>query len=316
MTGRDHDHVTRVMRTVSCDASAARSRLAASWQRSFAHHRLDPAAATPQDRDTRRLAEQEEMLGRLLHVASPRLDELFSTIGQSGHGVFMTDARGLILRARQRAADEADFIRSGLVAGGDWSEEAQGTNGIGTCLTEKRPLIIHRDQHYLARNIAMSCIDAPVFDHEGTLIAALDVSSPRAESDGFNQLIGAMVSGIASKIEIDLFRDIHSDRQIVLVGDDRAGTALLAVDRDGLVVGATRSARIGCGLARQGALRPVPLRDVLGETSEGLSGAEKAALTRALARANGNVSAAARALGIGRATLYRRMKRLGISGAD
>ena len=36
------------------------------------------------------------------------------------------------------------------------------------------------------------------------------------------------------------------------------------------------------------------------------------AVVRALARADGNVSEAARALGVGRATLYRRMKRLGI----
>ncbi len=316
MTANDHAHVSRVMQTVTCDAAAARSRLAASWQRSFARHRLDPAAPAPTERHTARLALQEEMLGRLLHVASPRLDELFQTIGQSGHGVFLTDARGLILRARQRDGDAEGFSQAGLVAGGDWSEEAQGTNGIGTCLTEKRPLIIHRDQHYLARNTAMSCIDAPVFDHQGALIAALDVSSTRAESDGFNQLIGAVVGTIATKIETDLFRDIYADRQVVLVGDDRSGASLLAVDGDGLVVGATRSARIHCGLAREGALRPVPLRDVLGETAEGLSGAEKAALKRALARSGGNVSAAARALGIGRATLYRRMKRLGLSGGD
>ncbi|MDN3718375.1 helix-turn-helix domain-containing protein [Roseibium salinum] len=35
-------------------------------------------------------------------------------------------------------------------------------------------------------------------------------------------------------------------------------------------------------------------------------------MIRALTRAGGNVSEAARALGVGRATLYRRMKRLGI----
>ena len=55
--------------------------------------------------------------------------------------------------------------------------------------------------------------------------------------------------------------------------------------------------------------------DLLGREDEGPSGferAERAAVKRALARSGGNVSAAARALGIGRATLYRRMNRLGL----
>ncbi len=38
----------------------------------------------------------------------------------------------------------------------------------------------------------------------------------------------------------------------------------------------------------------------------------RAELHRALARAGGNVSAAARELGIGRATFYRKMKALGL----
>ncbi|MFN4168634.1 MAG: helix-turn-helix domain-containing protein, partial [Pannonibacter phragmitetus] len=42
--------------------------------------------------------------------------------------------------------------------------------------------------------------------------------------------------------------------------------------------------------------------------------AEKAALRRALARAKGNVSAAARDLGISRATMYRKMGQLGLDG--
>ena len=40
-----------------------------------------------------------------------------------------------------------------------------------------------------------------------------------------------------------------------------------------------------------------------------------AELKRAILRANGNMSEAARALGVGRATLYRRLKRLGMDAS-
>ena len=40
---------------------------------------------------------------------------------------------------------------------------------------------------------------------------------------------------------------------------------------------------------------------------------ERAVLRQALARAGGNASEAARSLGIGRATLYRRLARVGLS---
>uniref|UniRef100_UPI0035146029 helix-turn-helix domain-containing protein n=1 Tax=Pseudooceanicola sp. TaxID=1914328 RepID=UPI0035146029 len=61
-------------------------------------------------------------------------------------------------------------------------------------------------------------------------------------------------------------------------------------------------------------LRPRPASDLFGRDDgpTGFEKAERAAVVRALARAGGNVSEAARALGVGRATLYRRMKRLGL----
>jgi transcriptional regulator of acetoin/glycerol metabolism len=66
------------------------------------------------------------------------------------------------------------------------------------------------------------------------------------------------------------------------------------------------------------ALSPVPAGDILGRegAARGFERAERAAVMRALARAGGNVSEAARALGVGRATLYRRMARLGMAQGD
>lgn len=56
----------------------------------------------------------------------------------------------------------------------------------------------------------------------------------------------------------------------------------------------------------------MPLRDLTGEAGTGFEGAERRAVLRALTRAKGNMSEAARDLGPGRETLYRRMKRLGM----
>lgn len=64
----------------------------------------------------------------------------------------------------------------GLCPGVDWSEKAGGTNGIGTCLIEKSPLTVHREQHFYKRDIDISCAVAPIFDHSGLLAGALDIT--------------------------------------------------------------------------------------------------------------------------------------------
>jgi transcriptional regulator of acetoin/glycerol metabolism len=240
-------------------------------------------------------------------------------IGHTGRAIYLTDSEGLVLLGRSRAADAGLFEHAGLVAGADRSEAVQGTNGIGTCLAEARPVIIHRDQHYLAQNTAMSCIDAPVFGPDGRLAAALDVSSARADdSEGFNQLIGAMLAKVAFQIETDLFRDRYAGRRIVQLDNTDATPVLVAVDQDDVIVGATRAARRRLGVRMGEEVQPVLLRDLSGKNPLGMQGAERTAIVQALTRNGGNVSAAARELKMGRATLYRHMKRLGIgeTGGD
>lgn len=263
------------------------------------------------DHDALRL--QREAAGRLLFLSEPRLDDLYGMIAPFGAAVFLTDKDGVVLSGRTRAADQSAFRAWGLEPGRDWSEAAQGTNGIGTCLAEERALIIHRDEHYMAQNIGMSCIDAPIFGPDGALVAALDVSSARADqTESLNLLIAAMVTRLSIQIETDLFRERFTSHRILMTGTETAGAHLLAVDRDDIVIGASRAARRTFRLQKEGDFEKIPLRDLTGEASAGLEGAERSAVMRAIARTGGNMSKAARELGIGRATLYRRMKRLGI----
>lgn len=296
------------------------SRLTTSWRRSVLKHGLDPAAPPRTDRlDPAATRDRREALGAFLSVAGPRLDSLYALVCPSGCGVLLTDAGGIVLDRRVSAADAAAFDGWNLAPGCDWSEAAQGTNGIGTCLAEGRQVTIHRDDHFLTSNTGMSCIDAPIHGPDGRLIAALDVSSARADQTAaMNGLLAAMVGQTARQIEQAWFRAAFPGARILVAGDGAgaadAGEALIAVDRDDLAIGATRAARRMLGLPKTGPIKPAPVVDLLGRDDQmsGFDRAERAAVARALARADGNVSAAARALGIGRATLYRRMARLGL----
>ena len=82
-----------------------------------------------------------------------------------------------------------------------------------------------------------------------------------------------------------------------------------------MVVGATHAARLACGVTDAMLDRMVPAQAILSPRSddtEDLDAAERGVLQRALARAGGNVSAAAKALGVSRATLHRKIRRAGL----
>lgn len=297
-------------------SNSATSALAASWRRSLLKHGLDPSDVRRPERLTfDELSRRRQAMEHFLRVAAPQLDQLFTLVCLSGCNVLLTDADGVVLDQRVNAADAEQFRDWGLWQGADWSEAAQGTNGIGTCLAEGRQVTIHRDEHFHTRNTAMSCMDAPIWGPDGRLLAALDVSSARADqTERYNRLISAQVAQTAKAIEAVFFRASFPGARIVAADDSADAAVLLAVDKDDLAIGATRAARRALGLEREGAIRPRPAADLLGREDDltGFDKGERAALVRALARADGNVSAAARALGIGRATMYRRMARLGL----
>lgn len=319
MANAEPSHSERVLSAVH-SSRAAVSAVAASWCRSALHHGLDPAAprAVVERLGDAELGTVRAANGELLAVAAPVLDRLHGSVGLAGACVLIADAGGVVLDWRAPEGDARQFEELGLAPGVSWAEAAQGTNGIGTCLVETRAVTIFRDEHFASRNVGVSCMDAPIFDHAGRLVGALDISSARGDHDrAMAAMIGALVQDAARSIERDLFCRRYAGARIVLAGSgDQAtrGQALLAVDRDDLVIGATRAARQHFRLGSGTEIEPRPLGDFLGmPTPASFDDGDRAVLRQALARAGGNVSGAARLLGIGRATFYRRMDRVGLS---
>ena len=306
-------HAARVEAAIA-SGQAARSALVASWRRSSRLHHLDPAGrSAPMRLSDVELRQARERVAPLLAAAQGAMDRLYQAVGASGCCVLLADGAGVPVDRRGTAVDDATFQSWGLWTGALWSEEHEGTNGIGTCVVEQRPLTIDRDQHFFTRNTLLSCTAVPIYDHEAAFAGVLDVSSCRADrTDAFSNLIALAAGEAARRIEADLFRRAFAHARIVLTqGADGQTGGLVAVDADDLVIGATRSARVGLGIAPGRPLQPVPAADLLGGDTahDHLAGGQRAVLQRALLRADGNVSAAAKALGVSRATLHRKLKR-------
>ncbi|ARN80880.1 helix-turn-helix domain-containing protein [Methylocystis bryophila] len=309
------DHVRSVVGDVD---APARSSVAASWRRCVVLHGLDPEAARPPDILTAaQLREAREPLEPLARVGQGVIERLAAAIADFGCCVLLADVHGVPLERRGAASEAPIFDALGLRPGALWSEAHQGTNAIGACVVEERALTIHRDQHFHTRHTELSCTAAPIFDHLGQLAAVLDVSSCRETlAEGLTNLLSLAVIDASRTIEALNFRRAFAGARILLSPHaDHRAVSLIAVDRDDLVIGATRSARLDLGVT--GARLAEPLRTAAllagGNEQAELEDAERGPIRRALARANGNVTAAARLLGVSRATLHRKLSRLGLS---
>lgn len=312
-------HASKVIAAIESN-EAARSALVASWRRSAALHRLDPEERKPPNRlADYELAAARQRLEQLICAAQASLDRLYLAVGGVGCCVLLADREGVPVERRGSPSDDAVFRDWGLWTGTVWSEESEGTNGIGTCIVEQRSLTIHRDQHFFGRNTLLSCTTAPVYDHEGRLVAALDVSSCRADlTEAFVNLIAVAVGDAARRIEAENFRmAFPTSRIVVAPAADKTSNGLLAVDADDLVIGATRSARLAFGITSDTLSSRRPAADLIGGDhgfDGALQSAERGIVEKALIRSDGNVSAAARSLGVSRATLHRKLSKFGLRG--
>src|SRR6266705_2671320 len=242
--------VYSVIRGASPDA-AAPEHIRRSWQRCVDEYGLDPESkAQPVLVSHQELLVRKEQNLELVSLADAEMAHLYGQLAGSGHSIILTDRDGVLLSYRGDPSFRGAASRTGLAPGAVWSERYGGTNGMGTCLLERRPLIVHREQHFLARNTGLTCCAAPIFDHRSELVAVLDASG---ESDRAQQHTLVLVNMSAQMIENRLFLHRFRDAFVVrfhsrpeLVGMWSEG--IIALDPAGAITAADRNAlfQLGC----------------------------------------------------------------------
>jgi transcriptional regulator of acetoin/glycerol metabolism len=264
--------VHSVIRSTSRNANAA-EHVRRSWLRCVDEYGLDPESnRQPAVVSHQELMARKERSLELVSFADTEMAHLHRQLADSGHSIILTDRDGVVLSYYGDPSFKHAASRAGLVPGGVWSERHGGTNGMGTCLAERVPLIVHRDQHFLARNTGLTCCAAPIFDPGGELAAVLDASG---ESDRAQQHTLVLVNLSAQSIEKRLFLHRFRDAFVVrfhsrpeLLGT--SGEGMIALDLAGVIAAVDRNALFQLGCKTAADLLNAPLERVFNISLPGL----------------------------------------------
>ena len=304
-------HAENVLATVETDDGT--SALAASWRRCLRVYGLDPNLDDAPRRNFEAWRDGCAREAVLLEIASASLDQLFRMLSDSDCATFLTDRDGMVLDLRTNRAFDTWRRPPEEWYGTVYSEERLGTNAIGTCIAEQRAVSIRGKEHFLTRYTDRASITAPLYGPDGSLAGTLTLNQSSGSHDArLDAFLSMTVANFARRIEAEMFARAHPDTRLVLASTKgHAVDALLAVDDDDRVVGATRAARRLLAL-HDDAIANAPNVDELLDSSgrrrgDFLAETERRAIVRALSRVGGNLSAAARVIGISRSTLYRKL---------
>ena len=238
--------------STSCLIPGPTDEVSSSWYRSAVEYRIDPdSRAAPHVVTQNELQAARAPLHALVGNAHEEIEQLYAIVRQADYTVLVSNPLGIIVDHRGNDPMAEWWKHRGAWSGAVWSEEVEGTNGIGTCLVEQRPVSIHREQHFRTRHAELSCAAAPIFDASGRLAAVLDSTSVSpAIADRSHVLALAATATTARAIEERLFREHFRHSWIVAAApcDEGRPRVLLAVDADRCIVGADRVARSLCAL--------------------------------------------------------------------
>ncbi|PXY21297.1 helix-turn-helix domain-containing protein [Prauserella muralis] len=182
---RDPESYARLLRhvheAVLSGAPAPRSPrplVSESWHRSLAA-RVDPDSTPPP-----LVYDDAELRGRredhpLASVLPILRQTLVSIADDAEHIMIVTDADGHILWREGASAVCRRADRVHLTEGTRWSEDAIGTNAMGTALATGEPVQIYSAEHLVRTYHTWTCAAAPLRDPDtGALLGVIDVSGP------------------------------------------------------------------------------------------------------------------------------------------
>ncbi|GAA1016520.1 hypothetical protein Aple_019530 [Acrocarpospora pleiomorpha] len=188
--------------------SGVRERVLMSWQRCRSLGLAPDYAPYVYHRDV-------DMDGRLVSAARPVLDQLESQLAGINVAILLFDEQARILQRRVGEPAILSLLDDlPALPGCGCPEDIVGTNGTGTALVERRPILIRGREHFAESLRLLACAGAPIRDPiSGRILGVLDLTCPDREADP--AMLG-LVTDAAVRIERRLFEQT-SERERALL---------------------------------------------------------------------------------------------------
>ena len=220
-----------------------------SWLRSLAEHHLDPdRVRDPDVLSYSELVEHRAPVEELSALCLPEIDRLLHRVMEHAEVVMLSDAQGVVIQYRSTASSVNKYTGLRVLPGSIWTEDRQGTNGVGLCLREQRPLSVVQDEHFSSKLASLSCAVAPIFGSQGRLVGVLNVTSMQSAGGAVQSMIRELVTSSARRIENQHFERLHPHSRVLRLSRyndflDGAAEARIAIDDSGRIIDATPFAR-------------------------------------------------------------------------
>lgn len=221
-----------------------------SWERSATQHQLERFRPNnPHVLTSSEIRQQLEPLEWVQTVAEPDIAALYARVKDAGYVVMMADTMGSCVSMLRNPLMDRELASGGLELGRVYAESIEGTCGIGTCIADHKPVIIHRTDHFLAIHERLTCTAVPIDAPDGRMLAVLDVSALSSHEDKRSQLLVFQLAQMtAESIENKLILSGSYDHPILVYLYESALVAQGASDafflmrEDGRIEAASKAA--------------------------------------------------------------------------
>lgn len=113
----------------------------------------------------------------LISVFHKHVKKIYDVVRSSGYYIFISDKDGWLLDIMTDSDLMSNFdYDPSLVVGASRNEKYVGTNAIGTCLAEGKPLTLWGEEHYNFFHKKYSCAGAPIRNGRGEIIGCISIT--------------------------------------------------------------------------------------------------------------------------------------------